>query len=163
MSILNVNQINSVTGVNTVTFQSDSVFNSGASFNSSASFNSGVNVGEIKNTSGINTSTSDEIYSGRIAAWAHFNGSTGTQGNNDVSIDDSYNVTSVTDNNVGQYIVNFTSALPDANYGAVASGGSNFCSVTVRSFNTTSVRVDCFDSSGAALDRSTICVIITNS
>jgi len=53
-------------------------------------------------------------------AWVNFNG-TGT-----VAIRASYNVSSITDNGTGDYTVNFTSALADANYSAVltASGKS---------------------------------------
>ena len=43
-------------------------------------------------------------------AWVNFNG-TGT-----VAIRASYNVSSITDNGVGDYTVNFTTAIPDANY-----------------------------------------------
>ena len=164
MSTLNVNEINGVLGIKTVTFsQDESVINGNLNFGSEATTSViSIKLDQVENTSGINTSTSDEIYNGRIAAWAHFNGTTGTQGNNDVTIDDSYNVSSVTDNNVGQHIVNFTSALPTVDYAAVANAGSNPCTVSVRNFNTTSVRVDVFTSAGAALDRSTVCVLITN-
>jgi hypothetical protein len=43
-------------------------------------------------------------------AWVNFNG-TGT-----VAIRASFNVTSITDNGTGDYTVNFTTAMPDANY-----------------------------------------------
>lgn len=43
-------------------------------------------------------------------AWVNFNG-TGT-----VAINASGNVTSITDNGVGDYTVNFTNAMPDINY-----------------------------------------------
>jgi len=43
-------------------------------------------------------------------AWVNFNG-TGT-----VAIRASFNVSSITDNGVGNYTVNFTNAMPDANY-----------------------------------------------
>ena len=160
MSILNVSQINSVTGINTVTFQSDVKFTGNTTFQTAVA-GSGVKIGQIKNTSGINTSTSNEIYNGRIAAWANFDGGSGT-GNNDVTIRDSYNVSSVNDIAVGQFTVNFTSALPTANYAATSSAGNNPCSVSVRAFATTSVRLDVHDSSGADVDRTTVCVIITN-
>jgi hypothetical protein len=59
-------------------------------------------------------------------AWVNFNG-TGT-----VAIRGSGNVSSITDNNTGDYTVNFTSAMPDANYSAsvtaqetTAAGGVN--------------------------------------
>jgi hypothetical protein len=51
-------------------------------------------------------------------AWVNFNG-TGT-----VAIRASGNVSSITDNNVGDYTVNFTTAISDANYDAVISGGA---------------------------------------
>jgi len=48
-------------------------------------------------------------------AWVNFNG-TGT-----VAIRASGNVSSITDNGVGDYTVNFTTAMPNANYASVAS------------------------------------------
>ena len=50
-----------------------------------------------------------------VAAWVNFNGS-GT-----VAIRGSSNVSSITDNNTGDYTVNFASAMPDANYSLVAT------------------------------------------
>ena len=47
-------------------------------------------------------------------AWVNFNG-TGT-----VAIRASGNVTSITDNGTGDYTVNFTNAMPDANYSSLA-------------------------------------------
>ena len=43
-------------------------------------------------------------------AWVYFNG-TGT-----VAINGSFNVSSITDNGTGNYTLNFTNAMPDANY-----------------------------------------------
>ena len=51
-------------------------------------------------------------------AWVNFNG-TGT-----VAIRASGNVSSITDNGVGTYTVNFTNSMPDVNYAAVVSGGT---------------------------------------
>jgi len=55
-------------------------------------------------------------YSAR--AWVNFNG-TGT-----VAIRDSGNVSSITDNGVGDYTVNFTTAMPDGNYSVAGSASS---------------------------------------
>jgi hypothetical protein len=54
------------------------------------------------------------VAQGSAKAWVNFNG-TGT-----VAIRASFNVTSITDNGTGSYTINFTTALPDANY--VVSG-----------------------------------------
>ena len=56
----------------------------------------------------LNASGSAPIYACR--AWVNFNG-TGT-----VAIRASGNVSSITDNNTGDYTVNFTTAMQDANY-----------------------------------------------
>jgi hypothetical protein len=52
-------------------------------------------------------------------AWVNFNG-TGT-----VAIRGSFNVSSITDNGVGNYTVNFTNAMPDANYAISATARSS--------------------------------------
>ena len=67
----------------------------------------GVDVG----TGGINQA--------RIAkAWVRFD-QTGSQ-----SIDSSYNISSITDTNTGISALNFSTAMTDANYSVVATGGS---------------------------------------
>ena len=67
-------------------------------------------------------------------AWVNFNG-TGT-----VAIRASGNVSSITDNGVGDYTVNFTTAMPDANYSSTAycaySSTSKAGLVTGNSVNT---------------------------
>ena len=78
-----------------------------------------------------------------VKAWVNFNG-TGT-----VAIRASYNVSSITDNGTGDYTVNFTTAMPDANYCVSGAGGGtsgNFnTSVSVGNYlaapSTTAVRV----------------------
>jgi len=57
---------------------------------------------------------------GIAKAWVNFNG-TGT-----VAIRDSFNVSSITDNGTGDYTVNFTTAMPNANYAVLTT--SNFTS-----------------------------------
>ena len=54
-----------------------------------------------------------------VKAWVNFNG-VGT-----VAIRASYNVASITDNGTGNYTVNFTTAMVDANYAAVVSGSNS--------------------------------------
>ena len=53
-----------------------------------------------------------------MKAWVNFNG-TGT-----VAIRAAYNVSSITDNATGDYTVNFTTAMADVNYTAVATSDS---------------------------------------
>jgi len=61
-----------------------------------------IKVTTIQNLAGV------EVYTAK--AWVNFNG-TGT-----VAIRASGNVSSITDNGTGNYTINFTSALADANY-----------------------------------------------
>lgn len=105
--------------------------------------------------------------SGRFAAraWVNFNG-TGT-----VAIRASGNVTSITDNGVGDYTLNFTNALADANYSVVGAatrpsgGGSGTFAILASSYggsptllSTTAVRV--CTGGGTDNDMGTVCVAI---
>jgi hypothetical protein len=63
----------------------------------------------------FNASGSAPVFAAR--AWVNFNG-TGT-----VAIRASGNVSSITDNSTGNYTVNFTTAMPDANYAAMLTAG----------------------------------------
>ena len=57
---------------------------------------------------------------GICVAWVNFNGTTSPG-----TIRAAFNVTSVTKSGTGDYIVNFTNALTDANYATVSSSGRN--------------------------------------
>ena len=59
----------------------------------------------------------DTVVNGTAKAWVNFNG-TGT-----VAIRRAFNVSSITDNGTGNYTLNFTTAMPDANYAAVYGAG----------------------------------------
>ena len=71
-------------------------------------------VASARITNALNASGSAPIYACR--AWVNFVGS-GT-----VSINEGGNVSSVIDNGVGQYTINFTTAMPDANYQVSCAG-----------------------------------------
>ena len=68
---------------------------------------------------GITATTGSAPYYG-ARAWVNFNGTS------TVTIRDSVNVTSITDNGAGDYTVNFTTAMPNANYSTVGT-----CQVTL--------------------------------
>lgn len=56
--------------------------------------------------------------SGAAKAWVNFNGT------DTVGIRAAFNVSSITDNGTGDYTVNFTTAMPDANYSMVGFANS---------------------------------------
>lgn len=71
---------------------------------------------------GTNSTSATNCIQGSAKAWVNFNGS-GT-----VAIRASYNVSSITDNGIGDYTINFTNAMPDANYcatGMTFNGDTN--------------------------------------
>lgn len=85
-------------------------------------------------------------------AWVNFNGTS------TVAIRESGNVTSITDNGTGDYTTNFTTAMPDADFGYTCSGdraGGQLCMVNsaatvqttstlnIKTFNTALVAQDC--------------------
>ena len=94
---------------------------------------SAVKFESINNIAGTSPSTPEQIAQGRAKAWVNFNG-TGT-----VAIRDDFNVSSITDNNAGDYTVNFDNAMPNANYVAVGMGtqSSGNAPVTVSKNNRT--------------------------
>jgi hypothetical protein len=75
------------------------------------------NVAAARITDALNATGSAPIFACR--AWVNFNG-TGT-----VAIRGSGNVSSITDNGTGDYTINFTTAMEDADYSTVASCGRN--------------------------------------
>jgi hypothetical protein len=115
-------------------------------------------VAAARITSALNASGSAPIYACR--AWVNFNG-TGT-----VAIRASGNVSSITDNGTGDYTVNFTTAMPDANY-AAAGASSGATTAAAGNFNvgytdagrlTTSCRLSVFSTTNTATD--TLCVAV---
>ena len=95
-------------------------------------------------------------------AWVNFNG-TGTP-----AIRASGNVTSITDNNTGDYTVNFTTAMPDANYSVTTSGFESQGSYVTSGFEirsgtaptTSSVRGSCISYAGSYVDPTYVLVVI---
>ena len=81
-----------------------------------------LKVDTIKDTNGV------EVYTAK--AWVNFDGTFGTSpftvANGGIRA--AGNVSSVTDNGTGDYTINFTNAMPDANYsavGATTNGGES--------------------------------------
>ena len=87
--------------------------------NQNTTGSSGSCTGNAATATALSTASgSAPSYSAR--AWVNFNG-TGT-----VAIRASGNVTSITDNGTGDYTINFTTAMSDANYSVAGSlGGGN--------------------------------------
>jgi hypothetical protein len=84
-------------------------------------------------------------------AWVNFNG-TGT-----VAIRGSGNVSSITDNGTGDYTINFTNAMPDANYSAqyMLSSSRQFIKTAANGGadpTTTTFRIAGLDAAGVAND-----------
>ena len=93
-------------------------------------------------------------------AWVNFNG-TGT-----VAIRASGNVSSITDNGTGDYTVNFTTAMPDADYSAVVTSDTSLSvnrSVAIWSgTNQTAslVRIGTLATGGSAFDANYVSVAV---
>jgi hypothetical protein len=91
-------------------------------------------------------------------AWVNFNG-TGT-----VAIRGSGNVTSITDNGVGSYTVNFVTAMPDVNYAAIAMPGfantGQYETITILSQVANAVQVGVAGADGPAKDVPIVAIAI---
>lgn len=93
---------------------------------------SAVRTNTLANAAGSKSVPVDTVVDGSAKAWVNFNG-TGT-----VAIRASFNVSSITDNGVGDYTVNFASAMSDANFavaGCAVGTASLFCTVSAAAGN----------------------------
>ena len=96
-----------------------------------------LRVNSLLNAAGTATPAID----GLAKAWVNFNG-TGT-----VAIRAAFNVSTITDNGTGNYTVNFTTAMQDANYctNLTGSGGgeneARQVGVSPGTYSTTAVKV----------------------
>jgi hypothetical protein len=124
---------------------------------------SNLSTGAPSWTSGGDLSFNSGYGSSAVAygcrAWVNFNG-TGA-----VAIRASGNVTSITDNGTGDYTVNFTTAMPDANYTAVYGSGEGTATsglrVAASSGNTTTTsRIAIRNLSNSLQDAEVICVSV---
>lgn len=117
----------------------------------------------LSNVAGTSSVPVDTVINGSAKAWVNFNG-TGT-----VAIRASFNVTSITDNGTGDYTVNFTTAMPDANYAisGFATFGANDAPASALSAGnlfaptTTACRIKSSNTtSGGTQDAPYVCTII---
>ena len=101
-------------------------------------------------------------------AWARFDGTKDTTNATSTSntnrlIKASGNVTSILRNSIGNYTLTFRTALPSANFAAIATGfltSGNAAIVTTDNYTTTTLTLNCVDSSNAEADFSHVNVVI---
>jgi hypothetical protein len=97
-----------------------------------------LNVTNVQSDTYKNKSGTREY--GRCTAWVNFNG-TGT-----VAIRDSLNVSSIIDNGVGLYTVNFSQAMSNTNYSIVVAPGHTklsdyFTNMSISAYTVSSVSI----------------------
>lgn len=94
-------------------------------------------------------------HQGIAKAWVNFNASSGSP-----VIRDSFNVTSITDNGVGDFTVNFTTAMANANYAPAGIGGTAAVMVTIETQSTTACRIVCETRGSTTSDSEFITLIV---
>ena len=128
----------------------------------------GVQVGEFDASGNflMNSGYGSAAVAYGCRAWVNFDGTTSPG-----TIQASGNVSSVTRENTGRYIVNLTTAMPDASYsvvcggvntdGATATTGNNRAIFNTHFLGTSSFKVSCVlaSSTSLALDNCSICNI----
>jgi len=102
---------------------------------------------QVRNVESPDGGVADNLKPVTASAWVNFNG-TGT-----VSIRDSYNVASITDNGAGNYTVNFENVLGNTNYSTSVTATAN---ASISTSLTTSVTVLSRDSAGSLADSSVV-------
>jgi hypothetical protein len=89
-------------------------------------------------------------------AWVNFDGTATTP----IAPRSSYNVSSVTKNATGDYTVNFATAMANANYSSIGTAGNAGQSVSLTTFNTTSLQISTRNASNVLTSTPIICVAI---
>jgi len=104
---------------------------------------------------GTNTTATTNVVNGSAKAWANFSGISAT-------VNEGYNVTSITDNGVGLYVVNLTNAMPDIYYAVTAATNAGMVLISNASTQTaSSFPVSCGTSTfGAFSDHAMVQVAI---
>jgi hypothetical protein len=101
-----------------------------------------------------------------VDTWINFNG-TGT-----IAISDSSNISSITDNAVGEYTVTVITAMPHANYAIVGSSAedetgsfSNHLGLQLArdALTDSAFKVDTANTAGAARDHILLCAVVVHS
>ena len=123
----------------------------------------GVTTAGSISVTGEGNSTTTNLQQGLAKAWIDFNG-TGT-----IAIADSFNITSIADNNTGDYSVTIANDMANANYvHAGNSGGANSTSAGAVYANdqstartTTLFRVYTLTASAGTVDTPTINIIVS--
>jgi len=130
-----------------------------------------ITVTELNNDSTGSFPTDEQIGTAPIfaaRAWAHFDGTKDTSNATSTSntnrlIKASGNVTSILRNSIGNYTLTFRTALPSANYAAIATGflsSGNAAIITTDAYTTSTVTINCVDSSNAEADFSHVNIVI---
>ena len=124
----------------------------------------GLTISTLNDSSGV-LATQNGM-KGVPKAWVNFIGSSGT-------ISGYFNVSSITRNSAGRYVVNFTTAMPNANYAPMAqagnaSGNADWWGFYTTAYNgvaytTTACPVVITNSAGTPLDPPNVNVIICGS
>lgn len=137
------------TGITTASIQDSSITTAKIA-------NANITFGKLSTSA----TEADNVASRTAKAWVNFNG-TGT-----VAIRASFNVSSITDNGTGDYTVNLTTAMSDANYSFLATsndGGTarfSFAAISASGLTASSARfVNCGDD-GVVRDQAIVCAAI---
>lgn len=115
-----------------------------------------IKTDTLSNLAGSKTVPTDTVVDGSAKAWVNFNG-TGT-----VAIRRAFNVSSITDNAVGNYTINLTNAMADANYSAcgMCNDNGNTTAIAYRTggtFSTSALQVS--TSAGGGLADNANCLV----
>lgn len=111
-----------------------------------------IKCDNLQNTAGTKTIPVNTVVDGSAKAWVNFNG-TGT-----VAIRAAFNVSSITDNGIGNYTINLSSPLNDENYSvsatqaAEATYPNNCRGVTVVSQTSSAVNIKTLVASATIVD-----------
>jgi len=118
----------------------------------------GVTTAGSINVTGEGNSTTTNLQQGLAKAWVNFNQTT-------PAVDDSFNISSVSDTSAGKSTNNFTNSMANTGYSQTSSAvdeGTSFMFTSIDSFNVSSCVTVTFRNSGVTtlIDGNTVCTSI---
>lgn len=96
---------------------------------------------------------------GIAKAWVNFDGTTATPS----TINNSFNVASITKTGTGAYTINFTTSMPNANYSLAGMCNADSRTVSIGSLATSSASIRVSNTAATLVDLSIVCVSIFSS
>ncbi len=118
---------------------------------------SNIDADNFRNRLGLQSITQDNVFNGTPKMWVNLDGDAATP-----SARGELNVSSITDNGTGDYTINFSNNMNDANYAVTTSCAGQLAIIKgAGPYSTSAVAVQTITTAGASVDINTVTAMLT--